>query len=516
MSHALVGSGIATFIVLAGVMLFWYRKVKVRKQLAVDTFASFFLGGGDIGNYLTANNNWGICFAFANAMWYYAFLGYYYGIYVFLLQIAWSVAVIFLGKYLTSYLRASKDGTIHGFIGHYYGTRTSLLAATATILGYTLNIGFELFYSAHLLVTSAGIPDYELMVAVLLALFVGGYCVVGGYRSSVVTDPMQNWLGVLALLILLGLVLPAVYQKSSFHALFSLANTTYPGTSFITGVVVFSLFFNLVDMANWQSIAGNRNLPTGQLRSVSIGLYRSAAVQMLAPAALGTLFGAALRLTSPGIPDDGYFRVALRPLLAFTAPWQALVLGLVYLGFIGVAISSAGSYLLAAMQTLSIDIVKRKALSSAMNSGGGEDARLKIEQSVLDWVKRMMIPVCVGMTLIFALLYDGLSKLNRQGLAFQFQFVMYGAAVTLVPAVLFPLLRQSERRSARAGFWSIFVGLLCVVVFFAAAEGLWPHLPTLSGMVNSDDIVNLTPLFGLTSSFCVFVAIERMEARNAR
>jgi hypothetical protein len=180
-----------------------------------------------------------------------------------------------------------------------------------------LNIGFELFYSSHLLVVSLGVQKYELIVAVLIALFVGGYCVIGGYLSSVVTDPLQNWLGVISLLILLCLIIPGLLHGSSVRALFSPVNNTYPGTSFIIGVVVFSFFFNLVDMANWQSIAANRNLPAEQLRDVSVGLYRSAAIQMVAPAALGTLFGAALHLVTPGVSDDGYFGVAIRPLLSF-------------------------------------------------------------------------------------------------------------------------------------------------------------------------------------------------------
>ena len=254
-SSGLLGSGAAIFIVSVGVLFFWYRKIRVRKRLAMDSFGTFFLGGGEIGKYLTANNNWGICFAFANALWYYAFLGYYFGIYVFLLQAAWSAAIVFLAKYLATYLHASRDGTVHGFIGHHYGTRTSLLAAIATIIGYTLNIGFELFYSAHLLVASLGVQKYELIVAVLIALFVGGYCVIGGYVSSVVTDPLQNWLGVISILILLCLVMPNVLHGYTIGALLSRTNTTYPGTSFIVGVVVFSFFLTW-----WIWPIGNRSL----------------------------------------------------------------------------------------------------------------------------------------------------------------------------------------------------------------------------------------------------------------
>lgn len=172
--------------------------------------------------------------------------------------------------------------------------------------------------------------------------------------------------------------------------------------------------------------------------------------------------------------------------------------------------------MLAAMQTLSIDIVMRRSVSVLRNRDISEATRIDVEQSVLDWVKRMMIPVAVGMTLMFALLYDSLSSINRGGLAFQFQFVMYGAAVTLVPAVLYALFRPSHKLSPRAGFWSICIGLICVFVPFGLAETLWPLMPRLLQVLSSDDIVNLTPLFGLTSSFIVFAVVTKVEVRHAR
>ena len=48
-SSNLIGSEIAIFIVAAGVLFFWYRKVAVRKLLIMDSFGTFFLGGGKIG-----------------------------------------------------------------------------------------------------------------------------------------------------------------------------------------------------------------------------------------------------------------------------------------------------------------------------------------------------------------------------------------------------------------------------------------------------------------------------------
>ncbi len=194
-SSYLIGFVIAVFIVTAGILYFWYAKLRARRLLPMDSFSTFFLGGGRVGEHLTTNNNWGICFAFANALWYYAYLGYYYGLYILFLQAAWSLAIVFIAWHITKYLDASRDGTVHGFIGHHYGARASVLAAVATLIGYTLNVGFEVFYSAHLLVVSAGGTQYELLLAVTIAVFVGGYCIMGGYLSSVVTDPIQNILG---------------------------------------------------------------------------------------------------------------------------------------------------------------------------------------------------------------------------------------------------------------------------------------------------------------------------------
>ena len=166
------------------------------------------MGGGRVGPTLTSNNNWGLCFAFANAVWYYAFLGYYYGPLTFLLQLPWSAAVFILSYRLRLYIKASGYGTVHGFIGHNYGRSAETVAAVATLIGYTINIGFELFYSAYLLGASIGIADLGTLLGFFLAVFVAGYCVAGGYIGNVRTDPFQNWLGVIALVILIALLIP--------------------------------------------------------------------------------------------------------------------------------------------------------------------------------------------------------------------------------------------------------------------------------------------------------------------
>lgn len=566
-SMGLIGLLIAAAILIAGVLLFWQMKIRVRRRVPMDSFGTFFLGGKSVGERLTTNNNWGLCFAFGNAIWYYAYLGYYYGLWIFLLQVAWSLGVVFIAWHILKYLSGSADGTVHGFIGHHYGTRAAVLAAIATLIGYTLNVGFEVFYSSHLLVASVGVHNYELLVAIVIALFVGGYCVLGGYLGSVVTDQLQNHLAVFSLIILLWFVLPRTVVISvavlfaayclfgkrlgsevtypiskviavsllilllwfflpvghhgfSALSLFSASDATPPGISFVIGVVVFSFFFNLVDMANWQSIAANKDLLPSELQKVKIGFFWSAGLQMIAPAALGTLFGAALHLASPGVADDGYFAAVLKPLLASMTPMAGVILGILFLGFVSATVSSAGSYLVAAMQTLAVDVIKRKPASILRSSGANLQERAQAEESILGWVKKMMVPVAILMTVIFASLYYSLSRIDMQGLAFQFQFVMYGAAVTLVPSVVFSLFRNNVADAApnvsSAGFWSILIGLIFVIVPFGLAETVWTRLAIRPLALSPDDIVNLTPLTGLVAAAVTFSVVRLREVRSVR
>ena len=519
---AVLGSGIYVFWRLKFRAIQNYLAANPEKRGRLDLLGSFFLGGGKVGSLKTTNNNWGLCFAFANSIWYYAYLGYYYGLYILFLQVAWSLALVFIARYLARYLAATNDGTVHGFIEHHYGARASILAATATLIGYTLNIGFEIFYSSHLLLVSVGTKaaEYELFLAIVIAIFVGGYCALGGYIASVETDLIQNALGVVSMVMLLWLIRSTLHDHSAFHQILSASKASPTPTSFIIGVVVFSFFFNLVDMATWQSIAANRDLSTKELHKVRKGFYIAAGLQMIAPAILGTLFGAALRVSTAGIVDDGYFMAVLAPIYQKLNLGWGLFVGVLFLGFFSVTISSAGGYLLAAMQALAIDIVKRKQAAELRRHEISEESRNEIEADIVLWVKRRIILVVVLMTVIFWALWFGLSKVDKSGLAFQFQFVMYGAATTLVPSVIYRLFRKTEDTAWKsdAGFWSILAGLILVIVPFGLAESPLAGMDRWLGMIHlqPDDVANLTPLLGLLAATITFALVKISEVRRAR
>jgi hypothetical protein len=287
---------------------------------------------------------------------------------------------------------------------------------------------------------------------------------------------------------------------------------------FILGVATFAFLFNFVDMANWQSLAANRNLKEGELRSVSRGLALSAGVQLLAPAFVGCWLGVVLKGLKSDLADDQYFNYA------FSSSFDqnllsAIMLGLVLFGLLGITISSAGSYLLASMQTLAVDVVWREKLRNP------SEPKEVLEKIILRWTRHNLMLLSLGSICVFAGLYYSLSKFGVQGLAFQFQFVMYGVVVTLFPCVVEGLLALRANRASRISSYSahlsIVSGLIVVIVPFIVAATVW-DLPAVDSFrsklgltIGGDAIINLTPVFGFLIATLVCVLSIKLEERHA-
>ena len=510
----------AGLTIAAGLLLYWYLKWRARSQLGGDTLDTFFLAGGRVGSTLTAHNNWGLGFAFANAIWYFAYLGYHYGPWAFLLQLPWVASIIGVGLLAGRYIKASANGTVHGFIGARHGTKAALLAASATLIGYFLNCGFEMFFASHLLAAAFGIQEIEYIIAIASAVFVAGYCMAGGYYASVVTDRYQNLLGAAALIVLLLLVLPTLAVQTGSLFPFSTGVTfETPAWHFVLGIAVFAGFFNFVDMANWQALAANRRLPESAVPSIRWGLIRSALTQMLIPAFVGTWFGVALRVIKSGVDDDQLFNLAFNSAFPVINTANAVLLGLIVFGLFSLTLSAAGSYAVAFMQTLTMDVVKRDDIDRYFDDNTADDERVQLESDILAWVRRWLLVITVLMVLVFGGLYYLLAFVDSQAVVFQFQFVMYGAAVTLLPSVVSELRRPGAPRRGpsevrTAGLMSIAIGLCFVIIPFIFAAFLWQPLGLNAdvGGVTADAVINLTPLTGLIAATAVYLLFSRGKA----
>jgi hypothetical protein len=513
-----LGYIVAVITVSVGIIVYWHLKWSARRRIGSDTFETFFLAGGRVGRTLTAHNSWGLGFSFANAIWYFAFLGYYFGPWIFLLQLPWVFSVGCLALLFRKYVRASQFGTVHGFISHHFGARAALVAAGATLTGYVLNSGFEMFYSAHLLSVAFGIQYMELIIAFLIAVFVAAYCTSGGYYASIVTDRYQNILGTIALGLLIIMLMPSFVEiNGNWSAFTTQAQFSSPPWHFVLGVSVFAFFFNFVDMANWQSLAANRDLPTSRFRGVQVGLLFSASVQLIVPAFAGVWLGVMLKVMNSQLADDELIQFAFAKAFQNLGPLTGLVLGIVVFGFLSLTLSSSGSYVVAAMQTLSLDMFKRREAAIYQDPKTDATTRSLVERDVLDWAKRNVIAVCLAMVATFSTLYYGLRYFESAAIVFQFQFVMYGAAVTLAPVVLAKLVHSSEAASVTnhsAGLLSIALGLLFVIVPFAIAAFFWNTLPLqavrriVPFSLAPDAIINLTPLLGLIAALFSYLFLR--------
>jgi len=207
----------ALVIVLAVIFFGLYYFVTVaQSEPSSWRLKSFFLGGANIGPELTEHSTLGITFAWSGGTWFFAWFGYQYGPIFIIYQMYWVISVIGIALLLPRIIRKIKNKTLHGFLGDHYGVKTQGVAAIATTIGYVINMGFELFWSALLFTSCIGYSELALPIACIMAITVGVYCSIGGYRSNAHTDKSQNILSVIGLGLVVFLVSTDINLPSNY------------------------------------------------------------------------------------------------------------------------------------------------------------------------------------------------------------------------------------------------------------------------------------------------------------
>lgn len=520
---------------------FWFVRIASRKQSQSWRLKTFFLGGANVGPDLTEQNTLGITFAWSGGIWFFVTLSYHFGPWVLFLQLPWCLSIFWLAYLLRRILPAARNHTIHGYLGDVYGRPTQFAGAIATSLGYFLNTGFELFWAGLMFATAVGRPELTVPVAFLLSVIGGLYCSIGGYIANAATDRPQNLLGVVALGVLAVLVPFAVDAGLVVRvcaALFAVGSLLYvtislrtatgkvsdrtqsrlalvfgvaalifaailtltrdasgviaeprnslPPLSLLVGIISFQLFFNIVDMANWQQIAANGEAPASTFPHISWSLARASLYLLWFPALGGVILGTALRYVGAGIDDSAAFT----HIFANTLPessWivRGLVFGVLFLGLLGSSLSTADSMAMSATQTLAYDIFLTARVRNALATGDELD-----EREIVRKARGLLILVSIGMVLVFWLMY-----LAYGGDVFNFQTMMYSWALTLFPSILVALYRADvARRCGWRALWSISAGVLAVTALFAVASSLEPGNPT------RDWALQLMPIAALSTS----------------
>lgn len=542
------------FLLLFAVFGYFIRLA--RKSKGDRLLKSFFLGGAKIGSELTENNTLGITFAWSGGIWYFAWLAFQFGPIVLLSQVFWVISLVWLAIYYRKIKPRVKNKTLHGFLGDTYGVGSQRAGAIATTAGYVLNCGFEIFWSSLLFTACIGRADLALPVAILLALVAGAYCAIGGYRSNASTDKPQNMLGALALGALVFLVSRSVdapdamrslslaffigcilYAAVSYFlvhrvitphrkildviaicfatsavaislSLFAVGGHHEPGTQtpgildyspipllLLAATIPFQVFFNLVDMQNWQQIAANADLPDDQTSNITWSIIRGSLYLFWFPALGGVILGCLMRaMSDTQITDLTIFPHAFELVMpGEEGVVRAVVIGLIFAGLLSSALSTADNLLMSSLQTLFYDIKDRARVQRLLAEQGDEDE----EKALIERARRWLPLLAVGMVLVFYGLYVAFS-----GGVFLFQSLMYALPLSLLAPVCLGLSKSPK--AAVLGKWAFgAIGLsIASVAIIASVAFLVPSVAETNHIAGAFDaagtdkewLIALTPV----------------------
>lgn len=427
------------------------------------TLIDFFWGSNEFtvsqGTHLNLSTSFSI-----NGILYSAWLGYKAGWASVIPQVIWCCGFLVLAHYSNRMTHLSRNGTLHGIIGKTFGVRAGEWAAVASVLGYVLLFGWELFIGATVIRTFT--PTHSLAVEALVYFSLAGlaafYCTLGGLRGNLRANEFQNYVsGVAAVvaIVYLGWFADGTRRfswsdcidTSTFRSLAD--ELTWPGI--VTNVILF-LVYQFLDMSVWQNIASvSEKNREGTRRT----LWLSAFWILIFPGVVGSALGMVMRSYENGITAD-----TLMPTILQKASEQPVVFVLLVAGFIAMMLSTVDGLLLAACQALSWDLVDRKRVAVILRRRE-TDSRQKQSESqsdrthpedeatVLDRAKYGIVCLALvggGITLFLV---------KRFGVnSFNLLYVTYVAQMALFPSIW--VIVRGESRFRPRGALSISLGFL--------------------------------------------------------
>ena len=386
-----------------------------------------------------------------NGILYQTWLGYSVGWSALLVQVVWCASYFWLAKYRNRLTELSHGGTMHGVIGGAFGRAAERLAAIASIIGFTLLIGWELSCGVSLFELVA--PEksaYIKFLTVLLALVAAIYSIQGGMRGNLRANQFQNGYAIIAMLIAVSILGFSIFSATGagYHSpgAFKSLGLLYTSLGFgglITNLA-FSLCWQFVDMSNWQNIASGNKDPN----TTKQGLWRGAVWVFFFPGVIGTLAG----MFMAGFKDITADNIVARMVASFANmnwPFSVLLIA----GFVAAMLSTLDGYLLAAGQAFTWDLSKRRAVREVL--AVAEDSKtpdvVRREKAVIASSQLTILAVAVAGSIgVLSLVHFDI--INR----FNLVYVVTVAQLALMPAV-YSVLRGKTDGS---GFLSILAGLI--------------------------------------------------------
>lgn len=311
-----------------------------------DTIRNFFYGDNTLSVNHVVNLILSTSFSM-NGMVYQTWLGYSIGWAAVLMQVIWCLSFILLSKKAIKVQNLiNKYGTLHGSIASQFGAKTGKVAAVATVIGFTMLVGWELIVGTSLF--SAVAPnsvELKYILIFVLAGIGGIYTISGGLKGNLYANIFQNWFGVLSM-VFICFFFYFTNKSNSSISLGSLKDlfVNIGVVGFITNAV-FSLSWQFVDMTNWQALGSE-----SKTESPHKALWYSAIWVLFVPGVVGTVLGLLLR-NFDNLNPDSIFLVIIQNLSAYPS-----LLIFVSAGFVATMLSTIDGLMLASGQVVTWDL----------------------------------------------------------------------------------------------------------------------------------------------------------------
>lgn len=386
--------------------------------------------------------------------------------------------------------------TLQTFLGESFSSPTLRRIASATsVLGFIGLFSTEILVGTTLFTGLTGHSKDHAPIVAFVAALVVFYTTLGGFKSVVVTD---RWQAAGVILVVAVLVFSAFnIGGNSNHQLIapSLLKLHFDPLLILNFLIINTLY-PICDMSAWQRIAAARDSETARR-----GFFAALISFFITWSAI--IF-AALALTEyTGGATDGTALIKPLELLANTGLTGTIVVGLALAALSAAMLSTGDTFLIAASQSLSIDILaadffaeKREKERVASESDLSLEGNSETDSSrvVITTLRQEVYAGVPATKVLFQARLSIVAMATVGVLAFgflmnigfavaDFVFVVYGSTIALLPAIVGAFMITSESLRGKLATYSIMSLVLGLAAGWAygvaAVTGSGPKLPLI-------------------------------------
>lgn len=440
---------------------------------SVNSPAQFFLAGESLNDkdvYETLAATWLLLgnVTVANML-----LGAYFGFYNWWLIATWALAFTVAG--LNAERISDKLGeihTLHEFLGVSYDT--PFLRVGAAFVTFFVSMGIlalELVVGMGIVLPiTEGSILISLIVGFAFVLVISAYCVLGGLKAVVDTDRPQVGAVIAAMIGLVVLAMTIWFGPNADSTTFE---ATVPAFPFWIGLFFLQVPLLVGDFGTWQRIRATNPAESGNLLSAfqSVGWLNIAlwTAMVLGGMALSTVEtsttydGLAANLYTVAEPVVKAIDVSIASTITLGG-WASTAIVFVFTtGLICAMLSSADSYLLIGLQTITEDVF-RLGRPNKLDEEGDASSAPSTDRAVRWSRSGAALAAFVAYGVAVILIYTG-----QQANALDIVFIVFGSQTVLSPLAVFAL--RDDLHVPQYSGTAIIAGVLGFVLPFG--YGIW-------------------------------------------